>query len=144
MIQRKKSLRQYALEKRIREGKPLFARKPPQEWPRRKSATLSRPGAQGQQEPRPARKAGLKPVSSKRAKENREYSKRRRIFLAKHPRCAVFPKIPSTDVHHSAGREGALLLDESKWLAVSRQGHTFIHENPNTARELGFSAPRGA
>lgn len=41
--------------------------------------------------------------------------------------------IETTEVHHKAGRVGKLYLDVSKWLAVSRQGHRYIHDNPEEA-----------
>lgn len=107
-IQRKKSLRQYSQEKLRREGIPQKARKP------------------------------LRTVSAKRAMENREYSKRRLIFLEKHPQCAVYPSEPATEIHHTNSRSGRKLNDEAHWLAVSRRGHDFIHSSPNRARALGF------
>lgn len=107
-LTRKKSLRQSYADKLRREGIPQKARKP------------------------------LKRVSAKRAVENREYSKRRLIFLEKHPQCAVYPHLPATQVHHMNSRVGRKLNDETYWLPVSQAGHDEIHQNTNRARALGF------
>jgi hypothetical protein len=45
---------------------------------------------------------------------------------------------PTTDVHHIKGRMGDLLWDVEFFLAVSRRGHTHIHEHPEEAREKGW------
>ena len=47
----------------------------------------------------------------------------------------------STDVHHSRGRIGKSFLDESTWVACSRQEHTWLHSHPKEARKLGLLAP---
>lgn len=82
-------------------------------------------------------------------KRRREYSDRRKAFLAR-PENRWCPVVASgvvlfvrrrqrtTDVHHKDGREGQLLLDESKWLAVCRDGHEWIHQHPNAARKMGW------
>jgi hypothetical protein len=80
----------------------------------------------------------VRQVSSKRARQNQAYSVARKLFLKSNPNCAVFPHLPSTEIHHSAGRRGDMLLDTRFWFAVSRQGHTRIHENPEWAEEHGF------
>lgn len=43
-----------------------------------------------------------------------------------------------TEVHHTRGRAGALLLDKRFWIAVSRIGHRWIHSNPAEARRRGW------
>ena len=87
-----------------------------------------------------------KPIASrspKRAKQEREYLKKRKDFLYYHPLCQA--KIPNictthaTDVHHKQGRIGQLLTDETKFLAVCRQCHDWIETHPKEAKELGFS-----
>ncbi len=80
----------------------------------------------------------IRRVSSKRSKQLREYTKRRAIFLAANPLCAVYKDLRSAEVHHVAGRIGEKLNDEKDWLAVSRAGHVWIHNNPRQARELGL------
>lgn len=137
MIQRKKSLRDYSRDKKLREGKPLFTPRP--------ATGLKRKGAVGwpskpQEGSQPVRKprTGLKRVSSKRAKENREYSERRKDFLSRNRYCWVYPYEAATEVHHKDGREGSLLNHEDLWMPVSRRGHELIHARPNYARERGW------
>lgn len=138
MIARKKSLQQYHREKLIREGKPLFSPRKPYSALNRKSAMGRHPEPQGQQHASQRARAPLRRVSAKRAKENREYTKRRKEFLSRHRWCVVYPYEPATEVHHKDGREGSLLNQEELWLAVSRRGHEFIHQHPNEARKRGW------
>ena len=107
------------------------------------------------------KKTALRKVSLKRRKINQEYARLQKEFLAAHPFCQVFlhkrgiheayllvcfrfgigpriSKIPaSTEIHHKKGR-GKYLLDTSTWMAVSRDAHLWIHDNPKEARELGY------
>jgi hypothetical protein len=86
------------------------------------------------------RRTPLRKVSIKRKAQNVLYLKRRAEFFARpeNLKCKVFPLLQATDIHHMAGRKGDMLLDERFWLAVSREGHRWIHENPKKAMELGF------
>lgn len=114
----------------------------------------------------PLRRTPLRKVSSKRSRELREYSKKRKAFLEAHPWCQVTlarfgcdermvitnggifkvcgdivgtVHVPrSCDIHHKAGRTGWRLNDESQWLAVSREAHEWIHANPSEARRRGW------
>lgn len=85
----------------------------------------------------------IKPVSEKRKAENLVYSELRRVFLNR-PENKVCPITgqPTTDVHHRKGRIGKLLLDTKYWLAVSREGHQKIEENPEWAYAMGYSLKR--
>lgn len=47
------------------------------------------------------------------------------------------------EVHHMRGRRGDLLRDRRFWLAVSKQGHRWIHSHPAEARARGWLAPVG-
>ncbi len=80
----------------------------------------------------------IKIATTDRAADIREYNKRIKVYLANHPRCAVFPELKSNQVHHIAGRIGKKLLDQKYWLAVSDAGHTKIHNFPVWASENGF------
>lgn len=84
--------------------------------------------------------------SPKRAKEEQEYSRRRKEFLSQHPMCqAHIPGVctgQATDVHHKAGRVGDLLLNILYWLAACRACHTYIELHPKEAKEMGFSLTR--
>ena len=86
----------------------------------------------------------MKKISNKMARLQRDYSKLRKTWLAGHPMCqAKIHKctLKSTDVHHKKGR-GKYLLDESTWLSVCRNCHTWIETHPEEAKELGFSISR--
>jgi hypothetical protein len=102
------------------------------------SAQTSRPIPSGKQKK-------ISPRSSKRVKEESEYSKERRKFLLERPMCeAHLPGCThvSTDVHHKMGRIGKLLLNVMYWLSCCRSCHNWIELNPSKARELGFSLSR--
>ena len=82
-------------------------------------------------------------VSDKRKVENLKYLAQRIIFLGKKENqiCPI-TKQPTTDVHHKKGRTGTLYLDENYWVALSREGHKFVEENPIWAKENGYSLNR--
>ena len=82
-------------------------------------------------------KCRIKAKSKKRAKDEKEYSRLRKEFLAANPFCAVFPSEMATQVHHTKGR-GRFYLDVSTWLPTSPRGHSEIHDNPAIAREKGW------
>jgi len=75
------------------------------------------------------------------------YKKSRVEFLLANPVCACAKelgcKMKSTDIHHMHGRLGKLLNDQSKWLAVCRQGHDWIGSNISKAREFGWICEKG-
>lgn len=83
----------------------------------------------------------IKKVSDKRKIEDAEYKKLRLEFLSK-PENQICPitKWQTTEVHHKfSGKDRAkYYLDTETWLAVSREGHLWIHDNPKEARELGY------
>ena len=90
------------------------------------------------------RKTGLNPVSAKRKITGRIYARQASAFKKAHPVCQVCYCSPTADVHHTAGRYGGNYLEESTWLAVCRECHNKIHDNPIRARALGWlkdSAP---
>lgn len=95
--------------------------------------------------PKPIRK-----VSEKQEKLNKEYSKLRVEFLSL-PENQICPitKTSTTDVHHKKGRKGfadewarenniPLIIDVRFFMAVSREGHDKIHNNPIWAKELKY------
>ena len=97
--------------------------------------------------------AGIKPTkktksirkrSVKMAKRMNQYLKQRAVYLAKHPWCMVYGKPhKATEIHHSRGRVGTLLLDERFWFAVGESAHHWIHDEPAMARAEGFLCERG-
>ena len=113
------------------------------------------------------RKTRLKSVSPNRIKKNKIYSALRKKFLEEHPFCQLwicqnYPSVElgsiaavekvawadferraprSVDIHHRKGR-GKHFLDVSTWMAVSREGHDFIHKNPKESYEKGWMLQR--
>ena len=84
------------------------------------------------------------------SKRMKEYAKLKEQFLQDNPQCQVFPWIcecnqfrPATQIHHIRGRAGSLLLDTRFWMAVSQEGHEFIHKNPELARKHGYLCAKG-
>jgi len=87
----------------------------------------------------------ISPVSAKRQVEMDEYSKRREAFLIVNPHCKAKLQgctAKATDVHHKAGRVGDNYLKISTWLAVCRNCHRWIEDNPEAAKELNLSESR--
>ena len=79
----------------------------------------------------PLRRSGrkLRPVSIKRAKQNKEYSVLRMEYLNKNPFCSICEK-PACDIHHKKGRFGERLNNSEFFMAVCRGCHEWIHANP--------------
>jgi hypothetical protein len=82
-------------------------------------------------------------VSKKKTIEILRYSVLRQEFLGK-PENQICPVTgnQTTDVHHKKGRVGELFLDTSFWIALSRQGHQYVEEHPEWAKEKGYSLSR--
>jgi hypothetical protein len=83
--------------------------------------------------------------SEKQVVAEKSYSLIRKAFLIKHTKCqAGLPgcSISSTEVHHKKGRIGSLLIDTNFFLAVCRNCHDYIENNPSEAKELGLSESR--
>jgi hypothetical protein len=79
----------------------------------------------------------LPQVSKKRAIQNAAYSPSRQGFLEAHPICPV--TLERTDqIHHSAHREGAWLLLQRYWIALSTSGHRIVEANKDWARSVGL------
>lgn len=93
--------------------------------------------------PPPKRWRYIRARSSVQAKRMRQYVPIWYAFLVEHSRCAVFPNLPSVDVHHSRGRCGALLFATEFFIAVSRSGHQWIENHPAEAKARGFILPGG-
>lgn len=82
-------------------------------------------------------------VSEKRKIDNLKYSAQRIIFLGKKEnKICPITGWPTTDIHHKKGRVGDLFLDEKYWVALSREGHQYVEDNPEWAKENGFSLDR--
>lgn len=84
-------------------------------------------------------------ISQKRLDENAAYRVERDKFMSDPANkwCPVMlylsnEKVRTKDLHHMNGRTGKRLLDSDYWLAVSREGHNWIHEHPAEARKKGW------
>ena len=87
----------------------------------------------------------IKQFSDKRAKRSTAYNLAKKVFMMedKNKFCPVMAylhskTVPTTDIHHTNGRENERLTNRIYWLAVSREGHQWIHANPDVAREQGW------
>ena len=85
----------------------------------------------------------IKKQSDKRKVQELQYLADRKVFLAK-PENAKCPITgwPTTDIHHMKGRIGDLLLNQRYWIALSREGHQHVEDNPEWAKENGYSLNR--
>lgn len=79
----------------------------------------------------------IKPASAKRTRENAEYTKLRREFLAAHPACLVC-RGPASEIHHARGRQGKRLLDVEFFRQLCSGCHRRVHDNPAWATERGL------
>jgi len=92
---------------------------------------------------KPIQKYQIPKISKKRQVDQLQYSVLRTEFLSKKENqiCPITNQ-KTTDIHHKKGRVGSLFLDTRYWLAVSREGHKMIEENPEWAKENGYSLSR--
>jgi hypothetical protein len=92
---------------------------------------------------KPKKYSVIAKVSNSRKIEEMIYKSERIKFLML-PENKVCPitKKPTTDVHHKKGRTGSLYLDKRYWIALSREGHIYVEENPEWAKENGYSLKR--
>ena len=81
--------------------------------------------------------ARLKPVSDKRKVLNKEYSEARKEYFEKVQGNCEACGAQATDIHHKSKR-GKNLSSQQTFMAVCRNCHTRIHDNPAWARELGY------
>jgi len=79
----------------------------------------------------------LRKVSIKRAKQLREYKKIRETYLRLNPNCEIC-KRAATEIHHKSGRNGERLNDISKFMAICRTCHTWVHNNPQQSRNKNW------
>lgn len=82
-------------------------------------------------------------VSKKRQVEQLQYQVLRTEFLSK-PENKICPITgrETTDIHHKKGRVGSLFLNTDFWIALSREGHKFVEENPEWSKANGYSLNR--
>lgn len=90
--------------------------------------------------PKQKKATKIKPVSDKRKKELKTYSEQRKLFLVN--KICPITQETATEIHHIKGRDNKWLNDINYWLAVSRNGHIWIHNNPIEAEEKGYLIKR--
>lgn len=82
----------------------------------------------------------MKSRTPKRARQEREYSKLRAVFLAANPWCQ-FPTgcgQPATEVQHRRGRRGLRLLDVDWWAASCHSHNMWAEDHTGEALEIGW------
>ena len=80
-------------------------------------------------------------VSKKRQEEDLQYKVLRQEFLSrKENQICPISKQQTVEVHHTySGKDRAkYYLDTTTWIAVSRDGHNWIHDHSQDAREQGY------
>lgn len=101
-----------------------------------------------QSQPNPA----VKKISKKHKEALSEYNTERLKWLPG-KMCVVFPKQIATTIHHAKGRIGyadnearlkgiTLLMDKRYWIPASLEGHRWIEELPQEAKDRGWSQSR--
>lgn len=98
---------------------------------------------------KPTRKP-IRKISVNRGAQLAKYYALRLAFLKEHPLCRVctdlkiegmlvpLPHRISTDIHHTRGRVGRLLLATQFWIPVCREHHNLIHDHPFWAKSKGY------
>ena len=85
--------------------------------------------------------------SAKQLDRDLKYAKRVKVWKVENPICMANLKgctHLSTQIHHKKGREGDLLMDTSKWLAICHKCHSWITEHSAQAIEMGLSLKRNS
>lgn len=82
----------------------------------------------------------LRQEESRTDREPIQYEALANEFKRLNPMCGVCHKKPTSDVHHSRGRLGPLLMDQRFWIPVCRTCHDWIGSNPDAARKLTWKS----
>jgi hypothetical protein len=86
---------------------------------------------------------GISPISEKRLAEMEVYRKNRDVYMASHPKCEVGGcNKKSKDLHHKRGRVGDDYTNPANFMAVCRKCHIVIENNPQWAKDNGYSITR--
>jgi hypothetical protein len=89
------------------------------------------------------KKSPLKKSNKQINKQSKKTKKLTTIYLKERTKfldgkiCPITGR-SSTEIHHIDGREYERLIDKTRWLAVTREGHQYIHSNPKWSREKGY------
>jgi len=92
--------------------------------------------ARGYNKPRKA----IPKVSKKRAEKDKVYLQLRKEFLTKNPKCMICNFNKPTDIHHTriGANRNKYYLEVDTWMALCRNCHNDVHDNPKKSRELGY------
>jgi hypothetical protein len=91
-----------------------------------------------------AKRTTLSPRSPKQKRIDAAYTVLRKTYLDAHGMCEAHLDgcgTYATEIHHKSGR-GEYMLDQSTYMAVCRNCHNWIENNPAEAKRLGFSNNR--
>lgn len=79
----------------------------------------------------------INPVSEKRKLQSAKYAIIGPKFLTDNPKCFGCTA-KSTEVHHSKGRRGDMLLQVEFFIQSCKICHRWVHDNPEAAKEQGW------
>ncbi len=91
----------------------------------------------------PVKRTALKKMGTDKARETRKYWPLKAAFLVQHEFCEVPHEvhdcsIRSTQVHHMKGQNWRVMNDMKFWLPTCMNGHAWIEDHKNRAREMGL------
>lgn len=90
-------------------------------------------------------KKGIKKISKAQGKKNYQYGKKRKEYLAEHPMCEIRVEGctgKATEIHHTKGRVGKNMTDETTFKSTCPNCHRWTEVNPKQAKEIGASQSR--
>src|SRR5690606_27298537 len=93
--------------------------------------------------PLPKASKPIRKVGKEMAKRLPVYYRKKAIYMAEHEYCEVLGcGAKATDCHHKEGREGDLLTDETKFMAMCRMHHDMCKTHPEWAEQNGYIISR--
>lgn len=106
----------------------------------------------GKPDPKPERTLPKSPKPLRKVSEHRQPELdryRREVAIWKKGKICLMCdweglKKPCEECHHAQGREGALLMDKSKWVPLCGKHHTWVTRHSKEAIALGISLVRSA
>lgn len=84
------------------------------------------------------RNGRLRFASTKRKEQYGEYNKLKKEYIANHPLCERCRKVPTSDLHHKAGRMGKWLCDTRYFAGLCRKCHDWVGANGKEAEREGW------
>jgi len=94
------------------------------------------------------KRSRLKPISSKRKEQLKQYKILRAQYLKENPVCQVCEKASATEIHHREPGRGSRTNDVALFVSICSQCHRRIHQGeqyngvykygPKWARENGW------